>query len=192
MKEYGYINVQLVYEQGKKEVKERIITLTEVVKIPSRGGEKNFTTSGKNLHEVVKKISLGSEKNFVDNTKHNTQTETINLNTENLETVENNPSKDLKEIKEVKPNINEMVNQLSEENITHFNTLSFQQKINFLDQLNIGYEDQLEMISILKTKGKKQNQSPIEFEGEEEIIIESPTIFEDNCKVTASDLGIDY
>ena len=68
---------------------------SEVVKNSSPPGENNFTTYGKNLHEVVKIPSKGGEKNFSDNTtsniKFNTATASGNPETdeEPLPTVEN-------------------------------------------------------------------------------------------------------
>jgi hypothetical protein len=46
----------------------------EVVKNFSPPSEKNFTTFGKNFHEVVKNPSKGGEKNFMDNTTSNITT----------------------------------------------------------------------------------------------------------------------
>ena len=82
LRQAGYITVSFTYTAGTKEIERRIIRLSDgndaqVVKKSSGGGEKNFTTPGKNFQKVVKISSEGSEKNFTDNiTKTTTKTTT--------------------------------------------------------------------------------------------------------------------
>ena len=76
LRDGGYITVSFTYTAGTKEIERRIIRLAdgkdaEVMKKSSGGGEKIFTTPGKNLQEVVKEFSGGGEKNFTDNTTRN-------------------------------------------------------------------------------------------------------------------------
>jgi hypothetical protein len=82
LRDAGYITVTFTYVPGTREIARRHIRLAEaeareVVKISSGGGEKNFTTCGKNLPEVVKNFSGGGEKKCVDiNTINNTNNTT--------------------------------------------------------------------------------------------------------------------
>jgi len=63
-------------ESGKENASENDSNEGEVVKISSPRGENIFTTYGKFFHEVVKNPSKGGEKNFMDNTTSNIKTTT--------------------------------------------------------------------------------------------------------------------
>lgn len=166
LKECGYINIEHVYEIGKKEIKERIITLTEVVTIPSRGGDKNVTTWGQKCREVVTNLSRGSDIDVVDNIKHNTKEEILNMNTANSELFENN--KELEEVEENPNNESDMLNanelqsQISDESIIKLITLSPSKQEKFFEDLNLDYMDEIQLKKYIKERSIKINPMRIE------------------------------
>jgi len=161
LKECGYINIEHVYEVGKKEIKERIITLTEVVIIPSRGGDKNVTTWGQKCQEVVTNMSRGSDTDVVDNIKHNTIEEILNLNrndsdffeTENQNNeIEGNPTNDTDML-----NAKELESQISDESIMKLRILSPSKQEQFFEDLNLDYIDEIQLKKYIKERIHKIN-----------------------------------
>jgi hypothetical protein len=93
LKEYGYINVKLIYKENSKEVEKRILTIAE-----------NFTTYGKNFHHPSEEnFTTPGEKNCTDN------------NTSINNTINNN-NKEIKSHLSI-PDLEEIRNYVKEKNL---------------------------------------------------------------------------